>query len=128
MKLDMKFRRKNVFLAAIVCIGLFLLTALSPIIPCGYCDAASNINAGYGYHSLAKVISEGFEWDSVTVPVISQGYDGTGPYIVTAEYWIAALYIPMFMAIIFLGWLIMNGEIKTAGLTRPSTKSGKPRG
>ncbi|MDD4308626.1 MAG: hypothetical protein PHU53_07470 [Thermoplasmata archaeon] len=128
MKLDKKFRRKNVFLAVTVCIGLSLLTVLSPIIPCGYCDAASNINAGYGYHSFAKVISEMFEWDSGTVPVISQGYEGSGPYIVTAEYWIVSLYIPMFMAIVFLGWLIMNGEIKTAGLTRLSTKSGKPRG
>ena len=97
-------------LALTICLGLGAIMSLASILPCGYHDAATGDYAGHGYHSLAEVVSEGFEWDSQTVPNPYEKYTGTGPYIATCEFWIAALFIPIFFAIIFLGWLIIGGN------------------
>ena len=127
MKFDMKIRWKNVIAATIISLALGALTALAPMFPCGYRDAASNVPAGYGYHSLAKVVFNGFDWGSSTVPTLFPGYSGSGPFAVNAEYWIALLYIPMFMAIILLGWLIIGGKVRFEQFILPSTRSGPPR-
>jgi hypothetical protein len=114
----------NFALALAICLGLSIMVSLAGILPCSYHDAANGKFAGYGYHSLVKVASEGLEWDSQTVPEQSPLYSGTGPFVASAEYWIVLLYIPIFMAIIFLGWLIMGGKKRLAKFIRPSKKSG----
>ena len=123
MKINMKLRWKNVIAATIVCLALGALTALAPMYPCGY--TASGTRAGYGYHSLATVASEGFEWTSDMVPVAFPEFTGSGPYVAVGQQWIAAMYIPMFIAIIFLGWLILTGNL--GAIIPLSRKSGKSR-
>jgi hypothetical protein len=114
----------NFALALAICLGLGIMVSLASVLPCSYHDAADGKFAGYGYHSLAKAASEGFEWNSDSVPEQSPLYSGTGPYVASVQYWIVLLYIPIFMAIVFLGWLIMGGKKRFAEFIRPSKKSG----
>jgi hypothetical protein len=108
MKINMEIRWKNVLLATIVCLGLCIILSLASVLPCGYHDAADGKFAGYGYHSLADVASNGFEWNADAVPHLYERYSGTGPYIASAEYWVVALHFPIFLAIIFLGVVIVR--------------------
>ncbi len=105
-------------LAAVgVCVALGVLACLAPAYPCGY-SGSNEEYAGYGYHSLAKAASEGFGWSADSVPVLYEKYSGTGPYEIKAEPWMAALYVPIFIAIAFLGFLIYSGSF-----IRPSRTS-----
>jgi hypothetical protein len=108
----------HILAAVSVCVALGALACLAPAYPCGYYGADGKY-AGYGYHSLAKAASEGFGWSADSVPVPYGGYSGTGPYEAKAGPWIGALYFPVFIAIISLGWLIATDR-----LIRPSMMSG----
>jgi hypothetical protein len=112
-------------LALAICLGLSIMVSLGSVLPCSYHNAVDGKYAGYGHHSLVKVASEGLEWDSETVPELNPLYNGTGPYVASAQYWVALLYIPIFIAIIFLGWLIMGGKGRLAAFIHLSTRSGK---
>ena len=96
--------------ALAVCVSLGAVTCLAPMIPCGYADAVSGRYAGYGYHSLADVAARGFGWDSEAVPHMDEAYSGSGPYEASARLWIVLLYVPVFMAIACLGYII-NGYV-----------------
>ncbi|MDO9538081.1 MAG: hypothetical protein Q7J68_07165 [Thermoplasmata archaeon] len=113
---------KNLAIALTICLSLGALTMFAPVFPCGYKDAASGATAGYGYHSLAKVASEGFQWDSASVPEPYVMYTGTGPYVVNANTWIALLYIPIILAIIYFGWFIISTEGQIFNFIRPSKR------
>ena len=115
---------KNLALALGICISLGTTVSLISILPCSYNDAVDGNYAGYGYHSLVKVVSEGLEWNAASVPEPIPGYSGTGSYIVSAQYWIPALYIPIFIAITYLGWLIMGGKKWFSEFIPLSRKSG----
>ena len=119
---------KNFTLALATCLSLGAVISFASVLPCGYHDAADGKFAGYGYHSLAKVASEGFEWNAGNVPEPYEKYSGTGPYIASAEYWVVALYIPIFIGIIFLGWLILGGKERLAPFIHLSRKSGRSQG
>ncbi len=110
---------KNIAMALAACIGLGALLCLAPLMPCGYTGTADGLHAGYGHHSLADIMAKGLEWDTDTVPVPYERYSGAGPYTAAAQGWAIALYIPIFIAIVFLGRMILGGK-----LTRPSRKSG----
>jgi len=109
----------HILVAVSVCVVLSALACLAPAYPCGYYGADEEY-AGYGYQSLAKVTSEGFGWGADSVPVPYERYSGTDPYEVKAGLWTAALYVPIFVAIIFLSFLIYSGR-----LTRPSRTSAE---
>ncbi|MCK5038086.1 MAG: hypothetical protein KAS16_03205 [Thermoplasmata archaeon] len=81
--------------------GLAIAVFFLPIYPCGYFDGSSY--AGYGYHSLADIASEGLEWDADIVPNMSEKYLGDGPYVVQPQAWIMVLYAPIILALAFFG-------------------------
>ena len=115
---DMNIPWKRLAVALPLCLCLAALVCALPIFPCGFFDASTDMYAGYGYHSLAEVASEGFSWDSATVPEPFEEYRGTGPFVAVAKWWVVALYIPIFLAITYLGLEISRGNVR---FIRPST-------
>lgn len=95
-------------IAVLVSLVLASLVVFIGVYPCGYYDVNSSAYAGYGHHSLSTVMTNGFRWDSDTVPEEVARHSGDGPYEARAELWVAALYVPVFISIIFLGLLIHN--------------------
>lgn len=93
-------------IAVSICVALIVLLSIGNIYPSGYVDVNTQHHAGHGYHSLASVVGEGFYWHADTVPHQANEYYGSGPYAVTANFLISFLYIPLFIAIAFIGYMI----------------------
>lgn len=89
--------------------GLAIAVFFLPMYPCGYFDGSSY--AGYGYHSLADIASEGLGWDADVVPNMASKYTGDGPYVVQPQAWIMVLYVPILLAIAFLGIELSKKDI-----------------
>ena len=106
--------RLSYTLASVVCLLLMITVVLANIYPVGYWDISMLYEeegfAGYGYHSLAEVVGNGFFWEAEDVPVENTLYRGNGPYYAMGLWWISLLYIPIFLGIIYLGWLIVGGR------------------
>ena len=98
-------------LAALIGLGFLL----APIYPCDYWEDTHLYvpwhQAGYGYHSLAEVLGNGFFWTSQDVPIEFDDYRGntSASYFVVGQSWISLLFIPIFMGLAYLGWLIAGG-------------------
>ena len=101
---------KRLGVAVPLCLGLAALVCALPMFPCGYFDAQTDIYGGYGYHSLAGAVSEGLSWESTTVPEPYEKYAGSGPFTVVAQWWIAMLYIPIFVAIGYFGYIVIESD------------------
>ena len=95
---------------------LIIVVLFAPMYPCGYWDKAhlyqDYYQAGYGHHSLIEVVGNGWFWEADDVPVTYDNYkgDATSSYFVMGLWWISLLYIPIFIGIIYLGWLIAGGQ------------------
>lgn len=94
--------------ATALAVSLSCVVLFAPIYPCGYFDANSQVYAGYGHHSLFTVLDNQFNWSSDYVPVPNEKYTGSGPYMVEAGLWTVVLYVPIFLAIAYLFWLIFS--------------------
>ena len=81
-----------------------------PVYPCSYFDGGGTY-AGYGYHSIANIASEGLEWDENEVPNMASRYQGDGPYVVQPQAWIMVLYAPIMLAIAFFGIELSKRDI-----------------
>ncbi len=101
-------------IASVICTILMIVLMFANIYPCGYWGQTQLYEdkgyAGHGYHSLAEVVGNGFFWDADDVPEPYDKYNGDGPYYVMGHWWISVLYIPTFLGIIYLGWLIAGGR------------------
>ena len=101
-------------LGSVICIILLITLVFANIYPCGYWNQTQLYEeegyAGHGYHSLVEVVGNGFFWEADEVPEMSGQYKGDGPYYAMGLWWISVLYIPMFLVIICLGWLIAGGR------------------
>ena len=101
-------------LASAICIVLMVVVMFASIYPCGYWDEAQLYEeegfAGYEYNSLAEVMGNGFFWETDDVPEQTGVYQEDGPYYVMGLWWISLLYIPMFLGIIYLGWIIAGSK------------------
>ena len=101
-------------LVSIICLGLTIGMLFANIYPCGYWDEAKLYEeegyAGHGYHSFVEVVGNGFFWEADEVPEPYENYQGDGPYYVMGLWWISMLYIPVFLGIIYLGWVIVGGR------------------
>ena len=97
------------FAAAVaIAVPLSCTVLFAHVYPCGYFDANSQVYAGYGHHSLFTVQANRLSWDTSSVPVMYEKYTGSGPYVVEAGLWVAILYVPIFLAIAYLGWLVFS--------------------
>ena len=118
-------------LASVICTILLITLLFANIYPCGYWEK-TNFNvkegyAGHGYHSFTEVVGKGFFWEAEEVPVLKADYKGntTSGYYAMGLWWISLLYIPIFIGIIYLGWLIAGGRERFEVFNLPSKKSGK---
>jgi hypothetical protein len=102
---------------------LFYILVTANVYPCSYNDVGTLAFSGYGYHSLADVLSNDFSWSADAVPHPYILYRGDGPYKVNAAAWTISLYIPILLGIIFLGlvffkmFIIKGRHIWTIGST-----------
>jgi hypothetical protein len=119
--------------ATAIAVSLCCVVLFVPFYPCGYLDANTQKYAGHGDHSLFTVLDNQFNWASDSVPVPSEKYTGSGPYMVEAGLWVAALYLPIFLAIAYLGWMIFSRLSEILALLKKenpnplSTRSGTRR-
>lgn len=101
-------------LASIICMGLIIGLLFANIYPCGYWDEAQFYEdegyAGHGYHSFVEVVGNGFFWEADEVPESFDNYRGNGPYYAMGLWWISLLYVPIFLGIIYLGWIIVGNK------------------
>ena len=111
----MKTIRVGYALASGICLILALTVTFVSIYPCGYWEQGKLYDleegyAGHSYESLATVLGEGFFWETDDVPVEYEWYRGDGPYYAVGYWWISVLYIPIYIGIVYLGWLIVGGR------------------
>jgi len=100
--------RLGISLAVSMSIVLFIVVAMIGVYPCGYYDSDSSVYAGQGYHSLSTVMANGFYWHSDSMPDQLEYYHGEGPFYVIGKWWISIFYIPIILAIVLLGMMVMN--------------------
>ena len=96
---------KKVMFIAIASLGIVILL-FGSFYPVGYFDAENESCAGYGHHSFAEIAANGFDWETNTVPVKNQLFEGTGPYVAMPAMWIAMLYIPIMLGIVYVTRLL----------------------
>lgn len=103
-------------LASIICLVLMMTVLFANIYPCGYWSQSQLFEeegyAGYGHHSLAEVLANGFFWGDEEIPAPNPDWETLGPpFYVVGYWWVAVLYIPIFIGIIFIGWLIAEERL-----------------
>lgn len=119
---------KSNLLAAIIGLALIVTVLFAGMYPCGYWEKSRLYQeegyAGHGYHSLAEVLARGFFWEADMVPSPNPHYHGniSAGYYVMGLWWISLLYIPIFLGIIYLGWLIAGGRERISVILPGSKK------
>ena len=107
--------RINYAIASVICLVLIITVIFANIYPCGYWSQDQLFEkegyAGYGYHSLAEVLSNGYFWEADEIPEPNPDWRTLGPeFYVVGYWWVSVMYIPIFLGIFYVGWLIaQNG-------------------
>ena len=120
--------RMSYTLGSAICLILMITVAFMNIYPCGYWDQAQLFEeegyAGYGHYSLVEVVGNGFFWEADDIPEPNPDWRTLGPpFYVVGYWWVTLLYIPIFLGIIFLGWLISGGRERIGTLLNKKTVS-----
>ena len=107
--------RVNYAVASGICLILVISLSLANIYPVGYWEQGKLYDleegyAGHGYKSLAFILYEGYFWEADDVPVEFEEYQGDGPYYAVGHWWVSILYMPIYLGIIYLGWLLAGGR------------------
>jgi len=107
--------RVNYAAATGICLILMITVSVAPIYPVGYWEQGKLYDleegyAGHGHDSLAYVLGEWFFWETDEVPVEFHEYRGDGPYYAVGHWWVSMMYIPIFLGIIYLGWVLIGGR------------------